>query len=135
MTNDSDQDGQWSDDWHVEWEDAEEGGSVVRPFLMTMGRTAATGPTTYPETMVIARELALNSLELLTFEAKLITQAAGSPISVAEISAVLRIPLGTAMVLVSDMTGDGLLDASASIRTAGTDVLRRIRDRLERIGK
>jgi hypothetical protein len=139
MAKDGNTNDNWSADldaeWDVEWEDADEGSSVVRPFLMTMGRTVATGPPTYPETMVVARDLAISGVDLLTFEHQSITRLACEPLSVAEISAKLRIPLGAALVLVSDMRGEGLLDASASIRTAGTDVLRRIRGRIERIGK
>jgi hypothetical protein len=122
------------DEWHVEYDEVDER-EVVRPYLITMGRTQVTGSPVFPETMVVARELALDGIDWLTFEHQSITKLADNPISVAEISARLRIPLAAAMVLVSDMVGEGLLVASESIRTAGADVLRRIRGRLERIGR
>jgi hypothetical protein len=121
------------EDWEIEWED-DRGDAVVRPYLMTNGRTSADGPPVFPETIVVARASALLGAQWLTFERQSITVLAAKAQSVAELSATLQIPLGTTMILVSDMVAEGLLTASESIHTAGTDVLRRIRFRLERIG-
>jgi Protein of unknown function (DUF742) len=119
--------------WTEEWEEIEEE-SAVRPFVMSMGRTHITGPPVFPETMVMARPLALSGVDLLSFEHQRITRAAVGSTAVAELAAGLGIPLGTAMVIISDMLQERLLTASVSVHTADLNILGRIRDRLERIG-
>jgi hypothetical protein len=122
------------DDFEVEFEEVHHS-SVVRPYLMTNGRTQADGPPVFPETIVVARDLALAGVDWLTFERQSITKLAVDSQSVAELSAQSGIPLGAMLILVSDMVNEGLLTPSESIRTAGVDILHRIRVRLEKIGK
>ena len=55
----------------------------------------------------------------LALERKKIISLCIGPISIAEISAHLRLPLGVARVLVGDMAEEGLLTASASRQHAG----------------
>lgn len=49
----------------------------------------------------------------LTLERKRIVHLCQKPISIAEVSAHLKIPLGVARVLVGDMANEGLLDRHA----------------------
>lgn len=85
---------------------------VVRPYLLTGGRTTAALPI---ETVVTtAREPEPGSG--LATEQRAILGLCVTPSAVAEVSAHLHLPLGVARVLVADLVDDGWLWAS---KTAG----------------
>jgi hypothetical protein len=81
---------------------------LVRPYAVTGGRTK---PRTRLEieAMVTAAHYGARDLSLLTPECQAILRACRDWRSVAEISAVLRMPLGVARILIADMAEDGLV--------------------------
>jgi uncharacterized protein DUF742 len=82
-------------------------GDFVRPFIMTGGRTPAAEGSLRIETLVETNPLA--GLTLLNFERRSIVELCTTPNSIAEISALLSLPLGVVMVLVADLIDDGAL--------------------------
>jgi hypothetical protein len=84
-------------------------GALVRPYAVTRGRTEP------------ARDIAIEAILVTTFRGRqeslyagrdkhlIATMCDGRPQSLAEVAARMRVPLGVARVLVSDMTVDGLL--------------------------
>jgi Protein of unknown function (DUF742) len=87
----------------------------VRPYLMTGGRTQTDPATAVAiETVVVALPLATDKhLARIRFERADILELCRVPRSVAEVSALLRLPLGVARVLVADLVAEGLLEASS----------------------
>jgi hypothetical protein len=91
----------------------------IRPYLMTGGRTVAAAgvPAVAMETVVVLSRLARNGpAARQAFERDRILRECRRPCSVAEVAARLRFPLGVAIVLITDLIADGLLDASAARR-------------------
>lgn len=89
----------------------------IRPYLMTGGRTVAAGPPVGMETVLGLSRLARNGpVARQAFERARILRECHRPSSVAEVAARLHLPLGVAVVLVTDLIADGLLDASAAER-------------------
>lgn len=77
---------------------------VIRPFLLTGGRTTPTQAGLRVETLIQAGSVASGALR---FEARRIVELCRRPSSVAEVAAALQVPLGVARVLVSDLIADG----------------------------
>ncbi|BEK98142.1 DUF742 domain-containing protein [Nocardia seriolae] len=88
---------------------------VVRPFMMTSGRTTPVVDGLRIETLVRATPAALSAP--LRFELERVVRLCQRPHSIAEIGAALRVPIGVARVLVSDLVSAG----HASV--GGTDEL------------
>ena len=87
----------------------EEGSTrLVRPYTVTGGRTQPRYKLAV-EALVTATVLEPRDLSVLAPECQAILQFCRDWRSVAEISAVLRIPLGVARILVADMSADGLV--------------------------
>ena len=108
-------------------EDEEDYGSIVRPFIVTGGRTRPVDERLRVETLVTARPSALSAP--LSFERRQIAQIGQRPSSVAEIAASLGAPLGVAKVLIADLIAEGHLVVNDHL---GLDELRS-RSMLERI--
>ncbi|WP_040805878.1 DUF742 domain-containing protein [Nocardia concava] len=105
------------------FDEAEE--QVVRPFMMTSGRTTPVVDGLRIETLVRATPAALTAP--LRFELERVVRLCQRPHSIAEIGAALRVPVGVARVLVSDLVSAG----HASVGTTdelSTAALERIRD-------
>jgi hypothetical protein len=87
---------------------AEETSALVRPYAVTGGRTK---PRTQLqiEAMVAASHYEARDLSVLSPECQAILGFCRDWRSVAEISAVLRMPLGVARVLIADMAMEGLV--------------------------
>jgi hypothetical protein len=81
---------------------------LVRPYAVTGGRTE---PRTHLEieAMVAAAHHPSRDLPLLSPECQAILEFCGDWRSVAEISAVLQMPLGVARILIADMAVEGLV--------------------------
>jgi Protein of unknown function (DUF742) len=111
------------------------GHSLVRPYLATRGRTRP------------VHDIALEALVTTTPNGRLhdvepepergqILRTAAEPRSVAEIAALVRVPIGVARVLVADLAAEGLVHVA---NPAGGDfardltVLERVRDGLRRL--
>ena len=80
----------------------------LRPFVITSGRVAALDPNIGLETQVSAHPGALSAR--LSPEQRAIVHLCGEPLSVAEISARLRMHLGVTRILVGDLRAAGHLD-------------------------
>ena len=76
-------------------------GVFVRPFIVTGGRTRPLHDGLRIETLVEASPAALSAP--LQFEQRQIVELAQRPVSVAEVAARLRVPLGVARVLIADL--------------------------------
>jgi hypothetical protein len=81
---------------------------LVRPYTVTGGRTQPRYKLAV-EALVTATVYEPRDLSVLAPECQAILQFCLDWRSVAEISAVLRIPLGVARILVADMSADGLV--------------------------
>ncbi len=81
---------------------------VVRPFVMTGGRTRAERRDLRLETMLSA--VPGSSAEGLTPEQRRLLGACRHPISVAEASAELGLVVGVTVILAADLVVSGLLD-------------------------
>lgn len=88
--------------------DGAAGRSLVRPYAVTGGRTR---PRTQLEieAMVAAAHYEARDLSVLSPECQAILGFCRDWRSVAEISAVLRMPLGVARILIADMAVEGLV--------------------------
>jgi uncharacterized protein DUF742 len=82
--------------------------TALRPFVITSGRVAAADPDIGLETQVSAHPGALGAR--LSPEQRAIVHLCGEPLSVAEISARLRMHFGVTRILVGDLRAAGHLD-------------------------
>jgi hypothetical protein len=81
---------------------------LVRPYTVTGGRTQPRYQLAI-EALVTATVLEPRDLSVLAPECQAILQFCRDWRSVAEVSAVLRLPLGVARILIADMGADGLV--------------------------
>jgi len=84
---------------------------IVRPYLITGGRTTSTEADLPVEAIVVTTTGA--DTTVLTFERKAIVEHCTEPQSIAELASELDLPLGVTRVLVSDMNAEGLLRTRA----------------------
>jgi hypothetical protein len=92
---------------------AEASHRLVRPYMVTGGRTRSRGAQLPLETLVTTTSRGEASAASAVFEQRGILYGCREPLSIAEISALLGIPVGVARVLVGDLVIDGLLEVSA----------------------
>ncbi|WP_461001236.1 DUF742 domain-containing protein [Streptomonospora sediminis] len=90
--------------------------SLVRPYAVTKGRTKPKSQLPL-ETLISSTDTARAESGTLTPECQAISDLCREWRSVAEVSALLRIPLGVARVLVADMSEQGLLQIRSSNNT------------------
>ncbi len=81
---------------------------LVRPYTVTQGRTQPRYQLEI-EAMVAAAHYDVRDLSLLSPECRAILEFCRDWQSVAEISAVLKMPLGVARILVADMAVEGMV--------------------------
>jgi hypothetical protein len=89
-------------------------GRLVRPYAMTGGRTRSVGAEIPLEALVIVTDEGRHRAQGLAWEQRAIAELCASPMSVAEVSAHLKVPLGVARVLVGDMAAEGLVEMSGA---------------------
>lgn len=82
---------------------------VVPAYALTGGRTRSTGPELALETMVSSTPEGMRELTALRFETREIVLLCRRPQSIAEVAARVKVPVGVARVLVSDLAGNGML--------------------------
>jgi hypothetical protein len=82
-------------------------GRLLRPYAITGGRARASSHLAM-EALVVTSTDDVGRARL-ALERRTVADLAITPISVAEISAHLQVPLGVARVLVSDMADEGLV--------------------------
>lgn len=101
---------------------------VVRPFLVTGGRTRPLADNIRIETLFFAQPAALSAP--LRFEAERIVQLCQAPMSLADLAAALRTPLGVTRVLVGDLIAEKYLQVSEQSNELSIELIERIRDRV-----
>jgi hypothetical protein len=82
---------------------------VVPVYAFTQGRTRNAGQELPLEALATTTELAAQHGRSLQMEWRTIVQMCAQPTSVAEIGAMLRVPVGVARVLVGDLADAGYL--------------------------
>ena len=103
--------------------------SILRPFIVTGGRTQPVGVRLRVETQVTAAPEAMSAP--LSFERRHIVEMCQRPVSVAEISWGLGVPIGVARVLISELVARRLLTVEENPAFGGypsVALLERIRD-------
>jgi hypothetical protein len=100
---------------------------VIRPFLLTGGRTRPAREGLAIETLIQASPGAVSSE--LRFEARWIVELSQRATSMAELAAALRVPLGVARVLVSDLVAAGSVTV-VQREELSVQLIERIRDRV-----
>ncbi len=100
---------------------------VIRPFLLTAGRTQPRQAGLRVETLVQAcPEISTGTLR---FEIRRIVELCRTACSVAEIAAAMQVPIGVARVLVSDLVADGAVTLLQR-EELSVQLIERIRDRV-----
>ena len=90
-------------------------GRVVRPYAITGGRTREDKDELEVESLVTTTSLGVTSPGL-GFEWRTIALLCRDVLSIAEVSAKLKLPLGVVRLLVSDMTDQGLVEVHRPAR-------------------
>ncbi len=90
-------------------------GRIVRPYMLTGGRTRSKGVDLPIETLARTTKEGTAHLGWLVREQAAIARLCADYQSLAEISAHLHIPLGVSRVLVGDMVHDGWLSVSTGV--------------------
>jgi hypothetical protein len=80
---------------------------LIRPFIMTGGRTATTRPGLRWETLI--EVLGDRSRLAKTTEQRMVLSLAGQPISIAELSAYMHLPTQVVAILVGDLLDTGAI--------------------------
>ena len=96
-------------------------GRLVRPYAITGGRTRSRSSHLAMEALVVCSAEG-RARARLVLERRRIADMSETPVSVAEISALLEVPLGIARVLVGDMADEGLVLVSQP-RTGRPDIV------------
>jgi hypothetical protein len=94
---------------------------AVRPYFVTGGRTRAAVDLQF-ETIVVATTRGKSVARRLGFERAEILGVADTPLSIAEVSATLKIPLTVTLVLVGDLVAAGHLNMSQSTLAPADDI-------------
>lgn len=110
--------------------------SIVRAYAWTGGRTRS-NINLEIETLVSANDQTRRSAGILQAEHQHVVELCRSPRSVAEVAALMRLPLGVAKVLLGDMAERGLVDvhqtASAGGVTPDLGLMERVLSGLRRL--
>jgi Protein of unknown function (DUF742) len=101
---------------------------VVRPFMLTGGRTRPLHDGLRIETLLHAAPAALSAP--LRFESRRIVELCQAPMSIADLSVALRVPLGVVRVIVADLVTDGYLRIEEQLGELPIALIERIRDRV-----
>jgi hypothetical protein len=94
--------------------------SIVRAYAWTGGRTRS-NINLEIETLVSANDQSWQSAGILQAEHQHVVELCRSPRSVAEVAALMRLPLGVVKVLLGDMAERGLVDVHQTASSAGGD--------------
>jgi hypothetical protein len=101
---------------------------VVRPFMLTGGRTRPLQDGLRIETMLHAAPAALSAP--LRFESRRIIELCQAPQSIADLSVALHAPLGVVRVIVADLITEGYLQIDEQPSVFTPALIERIRDRV-----
>jgi hypothetical protein len=100
----------------------------VRPFMLTGGRTRPLHDGLRIETLLHAAPAALSAP--LRFESRHIVELCQAPMSIADLSVALKVPLGVVRVIVADLVTDGYLRIEEQLGELPIALIERIRDRV-----
>jgi len=95
---------------------------LLRPYIITGGRTEASNADLSIESVVQTKQ----GVDGLGFEKRTIAKHCVEPKSIGEIAAHLRVPLGVAVVLVSDMLSEGVVIAHKRAKANDTGLIERL---------
>lgn len=98
----------------------EPGASAVRPYAWTRGRTKS-GLDLAIEALVSTSQRAKDQIGLLQVEHRAVAELCEQTRSVAEVAALLSIPLGVARVVLGDMVGLNLVTVHQTASSAGNE--------------
>jgi hypothetical protein len=101
-----------------EWTEPAASASVVRPYTWTGGRTSPVFDLAV-ETLVSTSEHGHDMVVLASAEHRAVAELCCDPRSVAEVAALLSLPLGVARVLLADMADIGLVVVHRSASSLG----------------
>lgn len=101
-----------------EWSEPAASASVVRPYTITRGRTTPAFDLAL-ETLVSTAESAPTTALLASEEHRAVTRLCRAPRSVAEVAALLSLPLGVVRVLLADMANIGLIVVHRDVNGSG----------------
>jgi Protein of unknown function (DUF742) len=109
----------------IDMRPADEGGqeaaaSAVRPYAWTRGRTKS-GLDLAIEALVSTSQRAKDQMGLLQVEHRAVAELCEQTRSVAEVAALLSIPLGVARVVLGDMAGLNLVTVHQTASSAGNE--------------
>jgi hypothetical protein len=104
---------------------------LVRAFMLTRGRTRSSSPELAIETVVSAPTGRAPGNVPLDRDQRSIRTLLAVPMSIAEVSAHLAIPLRASVVLISEMVAAGSLSAGQTVDTSDTTMLLKIRSALQ----
>ena len=103
--------------------DAPGDGSAVRAYAMTGGRAHSSLQLEF-ETMLQATADGREALTAVRFErAEIVRLCQSDPLSVAELSARMHVPIGVVRVVASDLLAEGFLEAFHPSSNVADDVL------------
>ena len=112
----------------------EEAGPVSRPYTVTGGRTRPRGTRYFDLVDLVVRSAKSADPALSSPERAQILDLCRIPISVAEVSATLRLPLGVVRVLLDDLMYENLIEVMQSAPRGGIVTDQRLLSRvLERL--
>jgi hypothetical protein len=95
------------------------GASAVRPYAWTRGRTKS-GLDLAIEALVSTSQRGRDQMGLLQMEHRAVAELCEQTRSVAEVAALLSLPLGVARVLLGDMVGLGVVTVHQTASSAGS---------------
>lgn len=98
--------------------DQNTGASAVRPYTWTRGRTRS-GFDLAIETLVSTSRKGREQMNILQVEHRAVAELCEQARSVAEVAALLSLPLGVARVLLGDMAGLGIVTVHQTASSAG----------------
>lgn len=100
---------------------------LVRPYMMTRGRTRPQGVDLPLEALISTTPRGRSTVAEQAFERRPILQQCETPVSIAEVASGIGVPLGVARVVVADLVGDGLVQVHQASQTDG-ELVRRLID-------
>ncbi|MGB8960486.1 MAG: DUF742 domain-containing protein [Pseudonocardiaceae bacterium] len=119
-----------------EWSPSEVAASVVRPYTWTCGRTSPVIDLAV-ETLVSTSDHGHDMAVLTSEEHRAVAELCGNPRSVAEVAALLSLPLGVVRVLLADMADIGLVvvhrSANGASNTPDMALMERVLSGLRRL--
>lgn len=110
----------------------DEAGPLVRPYAMTGGRTRTDQSDLELITLVVVSRSRHADAGAMEPEYQNILSLCQSPVSVAEISASLKLPLGVVKVLLGDLIEQNLIHFRAAL-TPDNDVLQAVLNGIRRL--